>query len=159
MQPDDINSVATLGQTRELELTPSFQCSGALTQPNSQTRYLEFESATPTEPFPAFAGHADPTPESTQSTTKTGQPAMKPRRLEELEKKNLEGRRDIGKHGELEASPGFQLFMKQLELLEKAIEPHPKLDCWVEHGFYSSMCSALSVVLVLGLVVWLEVRS
>ncbi|CAG9949754.1 unnamed protein product [Clonostachys rosea f. rosea IK726] len=122
MQSKDIHSVADLDSARELELTPSFQSSGTPTQPNSQTRYFEFESATPTEPFPASVRQVDPPPESAQSTKKPRQPAIKPRpskRLEEKKKKKLEGRRDRGKHSEPEATPGFQEFMEQLRLLEE----------------------------------------
>jgi hypothetical protein len=128
MQSNDKHSVADLDSARELELTPSSQCSGTLTQPNSQTRYLEFESATPTELFPAFVGHVDPPPESTQSTTKPRQPARKQKpskRLKELKKNNLEGRRDRGKHSELEVTLALQQFEEQLRLLEKTIEPYP----------------------------------
>lgn len=124
MQSKDIRSVADLESERELEPTPSFQCSGTLTQPNSQTWYFEFEFATPTEPFPASVGHVDPPPESAQSTKKPRQPAIKPRRSkrrEEKKKRKLKGRRDRGKHSEPEVTPGLQQFEEQLRLLEDSI--------------------------------------
>ncbi|CAI6076316.1 unnamed protein product [Clonostachys chloroleuca] len=118
MQSNDIHSVADLDSARELELRPTSNV--LVLQPSPIAKHGTLSLSLLLQPshfllLSAMSIHLLRYEEA-ETTRYKAETIKKTRRKEE---KKSEGRRDRGKHSELEATPGFQQFIEQLRLLEE----------------------------------------